>query len=118
MKYLKWFIVNALFLAFFVLESHIPVTLFNGIFFLLWLVFLSLLVLVTVALLMVVLDELPDKMVEAMPKWSKWYWLIDGTYDLAMIIILAGMGHYAFALLYYLLFGSFFMLRQVVKNES
>jgi hypothetical protein len=108
MSYVRWVFINGLFAAFFLFSGMIPLPIFNGLYFVLWLFLLfSFGVLALSVFMFTVFDHDTEFIVEAKtkvkkkrPKISTFYVYLDFTYDVFMTAVIAGLGYYVFATFY------------------
>lgn len=121
MKILRWLVVNGLFMAFFILENSMPAFAFNGGFFIVWLFTIAGIILFSGCILTLAIaedDKIREKANIKMPKKSKWYYYFDASYDLVMIFVLAGMGHYVYAVFYAASHILMYIFRSIVQTEN
>jgi hypothetical protein len=78
-----------------------PVFVFHGLYFLLWLTTFVVFIILCLAL---VVDDLREKYKEAYENKAKmpsWYYTMDHIFDILALFIMAGLGFYAYAVLYF-----------------
>jgi len=101
--FLTWLLGNGIFVAFFIFGHLLPVGLFNGLYFLLFFITILCLALFSSIIIMFFIDpELTGEHWEFYFKASKpnWYYRLDFIFDVCMLVLLAGLGFYFYAIFY------------------
>jgi hypothetical protein len=121
MFYLRWIVINGLVMALFVFEAVIPPFLFNGAFTLLIIIcsiYAVLYVAVMITILLLTEHTNVDAWSKLYPKRSNAYYGINLGYDILLLFILGGNGHYVFVGLYAFMTIAYWLFLKALRLEE
>lgn len=123
--WLKWFVVNSLFTAFFIFQNYLPPFIFSGGYFVIWLMTVLVIPIFAVAIIIYSATEDSDgDFAETVKKAfrenekSALYYKVDFYYDVFMLFVFGGMGHYVYAVFYAVANILIALLRNIVKTTE
>jgi hypothetical protein len=118
--WVRWILINGMFMLFFLLEHALPVWLFSGGFFVVW--FFTILGILAVSMFMFALILSPDFLADKnkakllIPTKPRWYYIIDIVYDVTLLFVLASVGHQIYAVFYGALVVLMLVTRSLIQS--
>lgn len=104
--WLKWFVFNALFVAFFLCRDLLPPFIFNGGYFLIWIITILGIIVFLLSIAIYIITEGDAEYLDSARRAfeenrkSDLYYKVDLYFDIFMLFVLGGLGYYAYAVFY------------------